>query len=379
MIDPGTGGINVADGFYITKSGVDPIATSLLKSEMVEDAGFAAQARSGFIAKYVYLDAGSYNVVEIKSKEITKTLGGTRAVSTDAGSGCGFTDYETIASTDGGAAFVVQNAGLYKVTYDALTGEILHYHIESVGLIGSATAGGWGADTEIPGSVTAAGGTWEGTGVELRAGEFKLRMNCNWNIDRRLNRANDDDFSEGAGYMLFTNFGGSVTNLLPGNEGANIAISMASEGIYTVKIAWTPTSGFAASLTKTGDVVPITFIPDDHEWALTGDATPNGWADDDMTNDPIGVDHDFNYEGLAGGVYTWELASIVLSSPGAFKFRSEDSWDENLGWGQLTLAGDVADFSDNGGNISVGATGTYKVVMTTADEGDNYTATFTKM
>jgi hypothetical protein len=378
VIDPGTGGINVADGFYITKTGVDPVSNAVLKSETVEDTGFGAQARAGFLANYVYLDAGSYNVVQIQSKEIVKTLGGPRSVSTDAGSGCGFTDYETIASTDGGAAFAVQEAGLYKVSYDALTGEIFYYHIEKVGLIGSATAGGWGADTDIPGSVTAAGGTWEATGVELRAGEFKIRFNCNWNIDRRLNKADNDDFSEGAGYMLFTNFGGSVTNLLPGNEGSNIAISAASEGIYTVKITWAPAAGFAASLTKTGDVTPILFVPDDHEWAITGDATPNGWADDDASNDPIGVDHDFNYEGKTGNTYTWELASIVLSSPGAFKFRSEDNWNENLGWGQLALEGDVSDFSDDGGNISVAATATYKIVLVTSDEGMNYTATFTK-
>ena len=358
-------GINVADGFYMAKTGVDPTAAAGLVAETVEDDGFSSQTRSGFIANYVYLAAGDYNMVQIASKKISKTFGGTAQTITDTGSGCDYNDYQVVTLADGGAAFSVA-AGLHKVTYDEMTGEMVLYKIETPGLIGSATEGGWGSDVAFTGSVDANGGSWSATEVILREGEFKLRFNCRWSLDRRI----DSSLGFGAdnGYQMFINYGGSLSNLLTGNDGANIPIAAADVAEYTVDVTWDGADGWKVALTKTGEAPIITFVPDDHEWALVGDATPGGWD----------TDTDMNYEGVSSGIYTWEAASIDLV-PGGFKFRTNDSWDENIGWGQVTLTGDVSDFSDDNGNIKVTTAASYKVVLTTNDDGGTYTAAFTQL
>ena len=93
VVPPSTG-LPVADGFYITKSGVDPVATSKLNAEVVEDDGFSSQSRDGFVASYLYLDAGEYTIVEVVTKAITETLGGTVADSVLT-SDCGAQGYRS--------------------------------------------------------------------------------------------------------------------------------------------------------------------------------------------------------------------------------------------------------------------------------------------
>lgn len=373
VIDPGTDGINVADGFYISSASGDPVAAAVLNPESVEDEGFASQTRSGFVANYVYLEADDYNIVEITSKEKTATFGGTAETITDMGSACDYNDYTLITSSADGEAFAVA-AGLYKVTYDQITGEIILYKIETADLIGSSTPNGWGASTQLAGSATAEGGSWTAENIELRQGEWKLRFNCRWNLDRRIDPA--AGFGSDNGYQLFTNFGNAADNLTPGNDDGNIQLAEEDEGIYTATANWSPTDGWSVDLVKTGDVAPITFNPDENQWAITGDATPNGWPVD---GDPATDDIDLNYEGVDSGTYTWVLQSVDLV-PGGFKFRANNAWDKNMGWGgNLTLTGDTADFSDDGGNIKVATAASYKITLTTSDDGDSYTANFEQL
>ncbi len=369
IIDPGTEGIQVGNGFYMASTAADPTASDVLVAETVEDDGFSSQDRTGFLANYIYVAAGSYNIVEITDKEITKSLGGTAETVTDMGSGCDHNDYTLVSLAEDGAAVSV-GAGFYKVTYDQTTAELILIKIENAGVIGSATPGGWGADTKLEGSATADGGSWSATDVTLRgAGEYKVRFNCRWNLDRRIDP--DAGFAADNAYQLFTNLGGSASDLLPGNDGPNIPFADGDDAIFTVTLNWTPADGFTLDLEKTDDAPVITFTPDDHQWAIIGDATAGGWD----------TDTDFNYEGFDSGTntYTWKGASIDLIE-GGFKFRTNDSWDENIGWGQVVLTGDTADFSDDGGNIKVaaGGVGNYIVVMTTNDDGTTYTADFAK-
>ncbi len=373
-------GIPVADGFYITESGVDPTSSAQLTAESVEDDGFGAQSRDSYFANYVYLKAGNHTIVNIVSKKITETFGGTVTTGDNASADCELNEYAIVATAKDGAAFSVASAGLYKVTFDKTTGESILYKIEKVGLIGSATPGGWGSDTDLAGTVAADGGTWTATGVVLRKGEFKVRFNCNWNIDRRID--SEAGFAANNGYMLFTNFGGSLDNLLPGNDGSNIGVSEVGgsapdEAEYTVTVTWTGKDGFKVGLERTGEAPVITFVPDEHQWGVIGDATPTGWDSDT----------DMNYDGVDAGTYTWTMTTgsggggSLDFIEGGFKFRANNAWDENMGWGgKLTLTGDMGEFSDDGGNIHVSAAGagTYKITLTTSDDGDSYTANFEK-
>lgn len=368
-IDVGEG-LSVADGIYITQDGVDPVATSQLISEQVEDEGFAAQEREGFVASYLFLEAGSYNIVETVDREIATTFGGALEDNDT---------YMVANVTADGAAFNIASSGVYKVTYDALTSEVLIFKIETVGIIGDATEGGWGSDTELAldGSASAESAVWSKTGVILRNGFYKIRFNANWAIDRRIDAA--AGFGVDNGYVAFTNLGGSVDNLVDGNVGSNFEMLDENEGEYTFSVTFNNTDQFAASQERTGDAPVITFDPLENQWAITGAATPNGWADDDAANDPIGVDIDLNYEGVSGGTYTWKLASIALTVD-QFKFRANDAWDKNLGPDQVTVAGPAASIIGSAdGNFVATEAGDYEIIMTTSDDGDSYTISFTKL
>ena len=359
VIDPGTG-LNLADGFYLAASGSDPVSSAGLSSESVEDEGFASQDRSGFVAGYLYLSAGDYNLVSVTAKEVTETIGGTATAESDMGSGCDFNDYTLISTAANGPAFNVATEGLYKVTYDALSKEIILYQIVQAGIIGSATPNGWGADTPLSGSVTATGGSFTISDVVLRQGEFKVRFNCRWNLDRRVDPA--AGFGMDNGYQLFTNFGGSTNDLLPGNDGANIQLLLANEGIYTIDLTWSPSDDWSISLTKTGEAPVITFDPNNFKWGVIGDATASSWD----------ADQNMFYKGEVGGAHTW-LGVVTLAGTGEFKFRANDDWDINLG-GTLPTDGSEVSLDLGGSNVPTPGAGQYFLTVKTADEGASWTA-----
>ena len=354
VIDPGDGDVNVADGLYLALSGSDPSSSALLSTETVEDESFASQDRSGFVGGYMFLEAGNYNVVQVTSKEITSTLGGSATTETDMGSACDFNDYTVVTTAEGGAAFNVASSGLYRVTHDQTTNELVIYKIERVGLIGNATEGGWSADTDLPGSIDATGGTFTATGIVLRSGQFKVRFNCRWNLDRRVDP--NAGFDAANGYQLFTNFGGAVADLANGNDQPNI--EQTEDGTYTVTFAWSPQSGVSLTLDRTGDAPVITFNPNDYQFGIIGDATVKGWdADRNM----------FHKED--SGVHSW-YGVVTFADAGKWKFRTNDLWDFNLG-------GDLAALSEGGDDLDTPGAGSYYITLSTADEGTTWTATVT--
>lgn len=369
----GGDGIPVADGFYITQAGVDPIVANQLVAEKVEADGFASQDREGYFANYVFLAAGNYNVVSVIDQKLSKTYGGAAASAGTTGSDCDLHAYTLVEEfTEGGAAFSVATAGLYKVGFDNSQKEIYLYKIEKAQVIGAATPAGWSsnADQDMPvvGTASATSVKYEVTGIELRPGEYKVRFNCRWGIDRRVDPA--AGFAADNGYVTFTNFGGTFAALAPG--GANFLVADGGDGLYTITAEWKDVGGFVISATKTQALEPITFNPEDFAWGITGSATANGWANDDTADDPIGVDIDLNYEGKSGTTYTWK-GTFPLTA-GEFKFRTNNSWTYNKGFGQMTLTGpDAADLTDTGGNFTVAAAATYQFIITTSDEGDTWT------
>lgn len=360
-IGGGGGTIAVGDGFYITQEGVDPVSTSQLKSALVDAEGFSAMAREGFVQNYVYLTTGSYNLVEVTDKTVVNTFGGTvtAVAGADAHNAeCDESGYNTVAATLDGAAFSIATDGLYTVSYDATLSEIVIDQMTTVAIIGDATPGGWDNDTDMTGSITADGGSWEVTGVILKVGVMKFRYNCRWAIDRRIDT--DALFDNANGYTVFTNYGNAIGDLLSGNEGPNIPVEERAE--YTVTFSWDPASGVSATLTRTGDAPVITFDPADWKWGVLGDATANQWD----------ADMNMYYGGEDAGTHSWYTA-IALLDAGSFKFRINDAWDTNLGG---TLAPGVAsDLTLGGADLATPGAGAYYIVLQTADEGASWTAT----
>ncbi len=353
IIDPGGDGINVADGLYLKADGADPVSSAGLVSEVVEANDFASQERTGFNGGYMYLEAGDYNVVAVTNKEITTTIGGVMQVITDDGSSCDFNDYMLVTTEVDGPAFTVANSGLYRVTHDAMTDELILYNISEASIIGSATENGWGADTPLSGSVSADGASWSAAGLILRSGEWKVRFNCRWGVNRRIDPVGSlNDPSNG--YQFFTNFGGTVNDLMVG--GANI--QQMEDGEYTVTVSWSKQDGWSLNAERTGDAPDITFNPNDYRMAVIGDATAGAWDSDQNL---------FHKE--AGGVHTW-YGVVTFGDTGEYKFRANDGWDINYG-------GDLANLSNGGGNIPTPGAGAWYIVLTTADEGATWSAMVT--
>lgn len=384
----GGGSVPVADGFYVTKVGVTPTAADQLKDEVVEDDAFATQAREGFLANYVYLTAGTYNVVSVIDQEISKTFGGTSAVAGTPAAGssgaseCNLNEYILVEEfAENGAAVTIDTEGLYKVGFDNTLKEIWFLRIQKAHIIGGATSFDWSqnADGEmsIEGTPSAAGVTFKKTNILLTNGEWKVRFDCRWSVDRRIDPAAGFDATNG--YVAFTNFGGTTTLLAPG--GKNLIIPFGSDGKYTVQLAWTPATGFVLTTTNTEPIAPKAV--NSYAWSIIGSARVNppsgtGWDDPD-TDLPL-------KPGSTTSNAIYEIASIALSEGGEFKFRAEDSWGIVIKPGASilgTVTGDT-NFESTGGDdpnwkVKVGGAGNYKITIATTNTGQNWTLTFVKL
>lgn len=118
----------------------------------------------------------------------------------------GATDAEGELSTDGGAGNLnAEKAGLYwcEVNITALTYKLTY--IETIGVIGDSTPGGWDNSTPLTPSENFL--TWTGE-IKFGSGEFKFRANNGWDV----------------------NLGGSLENLTQGGE------NMPSPGDGTYKV-----------------------------------------------------------------------------------------------------------------------------------------------
>jgi len=346
-------GLAAADGFYITQAGVDPTSAGALVAEEVS-IGFPDKAlREGLVGNYLYLASGSYNIVEVVSKAITQTIGGTAETITDTGSGCDLNDYTLITATVDGAAFSIANSGIHKVTYDATTNEITVLEIVNAGIIGEATDDGWGAGQvlSLSGTASETSTVFEGTGITLRGGIYKIRFNCRWNIDRRIDTNAPSSLTNG--YELFTNFGGTADVLDPG--GIDLTFDAANEGIYTVTVT-IDANGVGLTLTRTGDAVALPTYPD--VMYLVGAGTAYAW---DTPSTAIGAEM-HKIAGGTEGVY-WKICHLAADI--GFKISAADWGSPNLGFADVTEydASGVAVTADIDGNMSVAVSGMYMIVL----------------
>lgn len=146
--------------------------------------------------------------------------------------------------------------------------------------------------------------------------------------------------------------------------GADIKIKRANKAVYTVELVWEMSKGlgYTAKFTKTGAVEledPATY-----KLGLVGSMTD--WSSD----------IEFAY--VAGSEWNYEIANQAIAANAEFKVRTVGTWDQvNLGYNDLTITGDTANFSDKGGNILCATETTYSKITLSFD-GDNWTLNFAK-
>jgi hypothetical protein len=173
----------------------------------------------------------------------------------------------------------------------------------SLGVVGSATPGGWGNENilDLPFYTTATTNVYVAY-VTLRNGEIKFR--------------NNNDWSE--------NWGDDGADGTLDSYGANIAVSA---GTYKIEVNFSS----------------MTYTMEEYSWGIVGSATTNGWGGPDMM---------FHYNSFQD-----DWRAVVTLGDGEVKFRFNNDWAINYG-------DDGADgtMEANGANIAVSA-GHYLVTM----------------
>lgn len=198
----------------------------------------------------------------------------------------GAADFPSGTGVQDGPNIPIAQAGKYKVTFDTTTGaynfeEVIEF--ATIGIIGTATPGGWDNDTDLTKS-TSNPDLWQAT-LTLTDGVAKFRANDAWTI----------------------NWGGTAFPTGTGElNGPDIPVTA---GEYQVSFN---TKTLEYKFLLIGNYATVGII---------GDATPGGWDNDtDMEQDP-------NDKSL------WKLRIILTD--GEAKFRADNDWAVNWGGGDF--------------------------------------------
>jgi len=233
---------------------------------------------------YVFLKSGGFKLATDHSWSDGATFG-------DGGSG-------KLVNPGGNIAVPADGYYLIKANIGTMTYSIT---LTTWGIIGDATIGGWGTQTNMvynPTSLTF------NLGAHLTAGTtmFKFRGTSDWGINYGIKPG--------------------ISTLVAGGD--NIPVTV--EGDYAITLDLSHPNAYTYSANR---------------WGIIGDATPDGWNSDQNL--------------------TWDATNKVFTitvtlTAGTIKFRANDAWD-------LALGGSLDALSTSGGNIPVAAAGNYTVTL----------------
>ncbi len=221
----------------------------------------------------------------------------------------GSTDFPSGVGTQGGADIPIPGGGQFTVTFNSLTGAYKFVVASDIGIIGNATPGGWGEDTNM--FIDSADSSHYFITIPMTIGEAKFRQDDDWAINWGA-----------TGFPTDTGF----------QNGPNIPIAAA--GKYKI------------DFNKVSGIYTFEEILEFNTIGIIGDATPGGWdTDTDLTKDN-------------GNPDLWK--GNILLTDGFVKFRANDAW--TLNWGDTLFPSGIGIL--NGQNIPVVA-GEYQVKFNT--------------
>jgi hypothetical protein len=215
----------------------------------------------------------------------------------------------------GGNNIPIANSGYYLAKVNVATGVYSFTartvaSLTSVSVIGAATPGGWGSDTNLTQDASNPN-IFTGT-VTLTDGEMKFRKTGDWG----------------------TNWGATTFPSGWGTQdGPNITVKA---GTYFVRID-IATGEYAFGPTDRGVAY--------NDIGIIGDSTPNGWGSDtDLIKNPANP-------------YKWSKKLVLVN--GEAKFRANNDWGTN--WGDAPFPNGVG--VQNGSNIKGVNAGTYQITF----------------
>ena len=295
----------------------------------------------------------------------------------------GSASFPSGTATQGGTAIEV-TPGTYDISFNKTTGAYT-FAFAKIGIIGSATPGGWNTDTLMS---TTDGINYTLEGLTLITGDLKFRQNQNWAVSWGTNtfpigtatlngsnipatagtysvsfNKNTGAFNFSAGYPVIslTAAGNTAIDLIT-IDGENYYINNYSitggDYLFTQSSnnnTWGTNSFPSGTATLGGDAIPvltgdynITFNRTTGAFSFNyltisviGSATPGGWNADTNLTSTDGVN------------YT--LSGLTLIE-GELKFRQGNAWE--VSWGSSSFPGGTA---NNSNNIVVSSASNYTV------------------
>ncbi|WP_339661922.1 SusE domain-containing protein [uncultured Polaribacter sp.] len=201
----------------------------------------------------------------------------------------------------------VPASGTYLITAN-LNNNTWSYQLSSFGLIGTATAGGWDADTDM--IFDHQNKLWI-SNLNLQAGALKFRLNDSWDVN--YGSQNSTDF---IAYL--------------GDQGAHDV---------------SESTTFEVTFSINEDLVTANYSVNKINYGIIGDATQGGWD----TSTPM----IFN-----NGTNEWKVTADLI--PGALKFRLNNEWTVNYG---ARNNDDGIVYLDDSGAHGITEAGTYEITF----------------
>ena len=204
-----------------------------------------------------------------------------------------------LSNVGGGKDISLPSAGYYLIKANPLT--MTYSYTQTIwGIIGDATVGGWGTQTDM--AYNPASLTFQLAAHLTAGGSFKFRGTSDWGI----------------------NYGSTAKNATLDKDGSNIPVDLESDYAITLDLSH-----------------PNAYTYSANRWGVIGDATPGGWDTD--TN------------------MTWDATNNVFKvtldlTAKSFKFRANDDWPVNVG-------GSLDALVQDGGNLAVAADGNYTITL----------------
>lgn len=351
--------IEAADGWYVYGEGTSsPTISSLgiLKPALLESTG---TAREGMMETYIAVEKGGLlHIGMIKDKVLTSY-----------GPDFNF-DPELFMEqypeepqktllrgklAESNVPFMINESGLYHIVYDVQLNTYIIAKAEW-GIIGSASPEGWSKSVDMPAMFDNDTMIFEVENIELSKGEFKFRYSNGWKVHLYYEENWENRVA------AYTNFGGSVEELLSGNNN----ILHEENAIYTVSLTWILGQGFSADLEKTEDIIP-------NDWSQTPwDIVGNGVSsmNEEAEADTIWqwgkyiLADNYGLPMFNDTVYTYQWTDIKLVANEGFKvrdLRSVNAFGYNVL--DITISSDKVIKEAGNDNLQVTSNAQYTILL----------------
>ncbi len=136
----------------------------------------------------------------------------------------------TLTTNGAAAGMTLPGAGYYELVCNPVT-LTWSYTLTTWGIIGDATPGGWGSDTQM--AYDPAKQVWTVTADMVSTGSFKFRANNAWSIDFGIDAAGHLEYADNPAYP----YNGSLNNLtVPSSGNYTITLDLHDPNNYNFKL-----------------------------------------------------------------------------------------------------------------------------------------------